>query len=132
MTTIPIVFFSGFGDHLDLHVLTHSFPTRRSSDLLHVLQIALGGEGGDHGQLTGAIIKLAAPPDIAQGVLGDALCAKGIVLAQRFEHRLRSEEHTSELQSLMRISYAAFCLKKKHTYERQSLMHIPYAFYYHK
>src|SRR3546814_2135504 len=28
--------------------------------------------------------------------------------------RLRSEEHTSELQSLMRISYAVFCLKKKH------------------
>src|SRR3546814_6009145 len=27
---------------------------------------------------------------------------------------LRSEEHTSELQSLMRISYAVFCLKKKH------------------
>src|SRR3546814_8641209 len=29
------------------------------------------------------------------------------------EVRLRSEEHTSELQSLMRISYALFCLKKK-------------------
>src|SRR3546814_6653943 len=29
------------------------------------------------------------------------------------EHRHRSEEHTSELQSLMRISYAVFCLKKK-------------------
>src|SRR3546814_7823828 len=29
------------------------------------------------------------------------------------ESRLRSEEHTSELQSLMRISYAVFCLKKK-------------------
>src|SRR3546814_1122668 len=28
-------------------------------------------------------------------------------------HRGRSEEHTSELQSLMRISYAVFCLKKK-------------------
>src|SRR3546814_5761184 len=28
--------------------------------------------------------------------------------------RRRSEEHTSELQSLMRISYAVFCLKKKH------------------
>src|SRR3546814_6112819 len=28
-------------------------------------------------------------------------------------HVLRSEEHTSELQSLMRISYAVFCLKKK-------------------
>src|SRR3546814_5345825 len=29
------------------------------------------------------------------------------------EQAIRSEEHTSELQSLMRISYAAFCLKKK-------------------
>src|SRR3546814_7067328 len=32
--------------------------------------------------------------------------------ADHVEHR-RSEEHTSELQSLMRISYAVFCLKKK-------------------
>src|SRR3546814_3707292 len=30
-------------------------------------------------------------------------------------HAVRSEEHTSELQSLMRISYAVFCLKKKNT-----------------
>src|SRR3546814_21126809 len=30
---------------------------------------------------------------------------------------MRSEEHTSELQSLMRISYAVFCLKKKKQYE---------------
>src|SRR3546814_6334526 len=30
--------------------------------------------------------------------------------------QLRSEEHTSELQSLMRISYAVFCLKKKTTH----------------
>src|SRR3546814_10693717 len=30
----------------------------------------------------------------------------------------RSEEHTSELQSLMRISYAVFCLKKKNTHHR--------------
>src|SRR3546814_10624467 len=29
------------------------------------------------------------------------------------DRRVRSEEHTSELQSLMRISYAVFCLKKK-------------------
>src|SRR3546814_5935252 len=29
----------------------------------------------------------------------------------------RSEEHTSELQSLMRISYAVFCLKKKNTHD---------------
>src|SRR3546814_3695900 len=33
----------------------------------------------------------------------------------RFAEALRSEEHTSELQSLMRISYAVFCLKKKNT-----------------
>src|SRR3546814_3454257 len=32
------------------------------------------------------------------------------------EDRPRSEEHTSELQSLMRISYAVFCLKKKKNY----------------
>src|SRR3546814_10233945 len=31
-----------------------------------------------------------------------------------WKRELRSEEHTSELQSLMRISYAVFCLKKQH------------------
>src|SRR3546814_6347787 len=36
----------------------------------------------------------------------------------------RSEEHTSELQSLMRISYAVFCLKKnKHNQEKQQKKH---------
>src|SRR3546814_2813738 len=35
----------------------------------------------------------------------------------------RSEEHTSELQSLMRISYAVLCLKKKNTTNRQCLKH---------
>src|SRR3546814_3827839 len=34
------------------------------------------------------------------------------------ERPLRSEEHTSELQSLMRISYAVFCLKKKTKYKQ--------------
>src|SRR3546814_1977600 len=37
-----------------------------------------------------------------------------------FRSRSRSEEHTSELQSLMRISYAVFCLKKKN--EQKTLM----------
>src|SRR3546814_2803159 len=40
---------------------------------------------------------------------------------------LRSEEHTSELQSLMRTSYAVFCLKKKktnHTYSN-TVMYVP-------
>src|SRR3546814_2851681 len=52
--------------------------------------------------------------------------AKNLTLAQLAEYpivtydraftgRSRSEEHTSELQSLMRISYAVFCLKKKNT-----------------
>src|SRR3546814_7344106 len=37
--------------------------------------------------------------------------------AARLGAEARSEEHTSELQSLMRISYAVFCLKKKKTYD---------------
>src|SRR3546814_2794516 len=57
---------------------------------------------------------------------GEAEAAAGQIASraahERFEHRCcvlgrdRSEEHTSELQSLMRISYAVFCLKKKHTH----------------
>src|SRR3546814_5064625 len=35
----------------------------------------------------------------------------------------RSEEHTSELQSLMRISYAVFCLKKKKTHKKTHINH---------
>src|SRR3546814_5193498 len=35
----------------------------------------------------------------------------------------RSEEHTSELQSLMRISYAVFCLKKKTTTNHKTVHH---------
>src|SRR3546814_8903572 len=40
----------------------------------------------------------------------------------------RSEQHTSELQSLMRISYAVFCLKKKkiHTTNNSTNMHLQY------
>src|SRR3546814_3929791 len=56
----------------------------------------------------------------------DRLLADLVVLAlQRRQRRalhdrnvVRSEEHTSELQSLMRISYAVFCLKKKKTHNK--------------
>src|SRR3546814_8188413 len=48
------------------------------------------------------------------GKLLDHLRAAGYEPAQIDEILIRSEEHTSELQSLMRISYAVFCLKKKH------------------
>src|SRR3546814_7237095 len=53
----------------------------------------------------------------------DAVAQYAPPVARRFadlgtvgdDYLLRSEEHTSELQSLMRISYAVFCLKKKTT-----------------
>src|SRR3546814_3098202 len=38
----------------------------------------------------------------------------------------RSEEHTSELQSLMRISYAVLCLKKKNNKPKKNTSHLPY------
>src|SRR3546814_4609329 len=41
------------------------------------------------------------------------LTGEGELLFPSNRHSHRSEEHTSELQSLMRISYAVFCLKKK-------------------
>src|SRR3546814_2656468 len=56
---------------------------------------------------------------------------RNIGVAQHLPGRWRSEEHTSELQSLMRISYAVFCLKKKkqllpqiHKITRTTLTHI--------
>src|SRR3546814_9170963 len=50
----------------------------------------------------GFLLKDAAPEDLHEAIV-----------------RVRSEEHTSELQSLMRISYAVFCLKKKKTTKKQ-------------
>src|SRR3546814_985001 len=53
---------------------------------------------------------------------GDCLCRRTRLETRNFQSSLimervpRSEEHTSELQSLMRISYAVFCLKKKKQY----------------
>src|SRR3546814_6241946 len=48
------------------------------------------------------------------GGAGDQAAASVNVPKHSFDRRIsRSEEHTSELQSLMRISYAVFCLKKK-------------------
>src|SRR3546814_7255728 len=57
-------------------------------------------------------------------VFGDAVVATAIL--DRLLHHShvitirRSEEHTSELQSLMRISYAVFCLKKKTNYSNRT------------
>src|SRR3546814_8976981 len=59
----------------------------------------------------GAAARAVAPQrqQVADRLHREAEAARALDEAQR----LRSEEHTSELQSLMRISYAVFCLKKK-------------------
>src|SRR3546814_468504 len=52
--------------------------------------------------------------DVGRRAIADDLFSKVGPLNRRdAEEICRSEEHTSELQSLMRISYAVFCLKKK-------------------
>src|SRR3546814_10419363 len=94
-------FFEGYADHRDLHVLTHSFPTRRSSDL----QAAFGGSSFSLRCGFGFALGHACMP------LVDGGCRSGSADGSK----RRSEEHTSELQSLMRISYAVFCLKKNTT-----------------
>src|SRR3546814_9216378 len=50
-----------------------------------------------------------------EGTLGQAQDGMYLVETPEDVAALRSEEHTSELQSLMRISYAVFCLTKKKT-----------------
>src|SRR3546814_8213246 len=52
--------------------------------------------------------------------IGADVLAQGVFLAQQAcpnDEPARSDEHTSELQSLMRISYAAFCLNKKNFHQ---------------
>src|SRR3546814_1001713 len=49
----------------------------------------------------------------AHGELGQRRQQDGAAVQQQHRQEQRSEEHTSELQSLMRISYAVFCLQKK-------------------
>src|SRR3546814_10864039 len=57
------------------------------------------------------LVRAAAPALTARapGHIAPALVPRRLMVRLRF----RSEEHTYELQSLMRISYAVFCLKKK-------------------
>src|SRR3546814_1907956 len=73
-----------------------------------------------HARLDGAaqrtkalgFIKLVEGRDHNPGLVGDRLETQVRIVAGARDD-MRSEEHTSELQSLMRISYAVFCLKKK-------------------
>src|SRR3546814_1904242 len=83
-------------------VLTHSFPTRRSSDLGAFTWT--GPYGGGKSSAALLVANLIAGSDENRKIA-----------------KARSEEHTSELQSLMRISYAVFCLKKKKTKHKRQL-----------
>src|SRR3546814_4420910 len=113
--------------------MTHSFPTRRSSDLLDLGQRAeqlIERLGDEH--LRRAVAQRTRQPQpqmaigiepqrerrLARRVAPDAplALARGFAPDPRRggdRDRFRSEEHTSELQPLMRISYAVFCLQKK-------------------
>src|SRR3546814_4896574 len=82
----------------------------------HARMAAAGGDAGD-----AARVRLQAAGDAPRdprrtAARADHGPAVSPARARRTRQRpecLRSEEHTSELQSLMRISYAVFCLKKK-------------------
>src|SRR3546814_6277164 len=100
-------------------VLTHSLPTRRSSDLRTVNDAFGDGllpvqHDAVHEFRQHRITETGIGQDFAafrttttshRVFLYNSIPARGALG--------RSEEHTSELQSLMRISYAVFCLKKK-------------------
>src|SRR3546814_7195722 len=89
--------------------LTHSFPTLRSSDLEWIKKAVI---------LYFPIRKMKVI-EVGPFVFHDKMKLKtnykelGVRVVPHGLARYRSEEHTSELQSLMRISYAVFCLKKK-------------------
>src|SRR3546814_4670459 len=117
--------------HRDLHVLTHSVPNRRSSARrtarhAHAPTPALVLVD-QHNAVFLALV------DGARWATGDAARVQAMLAQARQVHHervfelavnvflhvfnavvlRRSEEHTSELTSLMRISYAVFCLTKK-------------------
>src|SRR3546814_6075434 len=111
--------------------MTHSFPTRRSSDLT-IGQAPVGVRprpvvAGDPYRKPQRAAQITQPTldlgvrlilgrfDGAKAQVGGIGADLGEIGGPRRTRGsiVRSEEHTSELQSLMRISYAVFCLKKK-------------------
>src|SRR3546814_2491645 len=83
------------------------FPTRRSSDLSYPGNIEFD-----------ILIDQAQSDRVIFYEVWESLEAQQAYMTWRVQagdltKLMRSEEHTSELQSLMRISYAVFCLKKK-------------------
>src|SRR3546814_10043385 len=87
-----------------------SGETERDLNQLFKVVAGIGGRSGSNGQVREML---------PHGVLNHPLVRRDDEgrAGHEQEQPDRSEEHTSELQSLMRISYAVFCLKKKnHTY----------------
>src|SRR3546814_8878581 len=58
--------------------------------------------------------------------LQELMAKRDHVACDQCGHHSRSEEHTSELQSLMRISYAVFCLKKKNKKQKTKTTYTKY------
>src|SRR3546814_2095981 len=76
----------------------------------------------------GRLHRLVVGRDVVDPAAGDKAHqeAAGQNAGKQPADHLRSEEHTSELQSLMRISYAVFCLKKKKTKQHRDMYKSPY------
>src|SRR3546814_7929498 len=77
-------------------------------------------EGAEHdrdaavrGEVRVRLVPRSAEVEIGDLGIGENAEAVGIALGRQVDAPIRSEEHTSELQSLMRLSYAVFCLKQK-------------------
>src|SRR3546814_5056765 len=85
----------------------------------HRLAVELGREEvARRSQLDAADVAQRHRRPVWVGAQDDAFELPGLGEATlRRDHGVRSEEHTSELQSLMRSSYAVFCLKKKNISE---------------
>src|SRR3546814_7632372 len=111
------------GDHRDPLALTHPFPTRRYCDLAAAVRLPRGwselpGLRWTRSRLVSAWTErfTTASPACAVPIAPTAIRRARItsrLAIRNCLHSRRSEEHTSELQSLMRISYAVFCLKKQ-------------------
>src|SRR3546814_9230961 len=91
-------------------------PQDLIQDLLIIPQHFAGQVKRSRDQDQWRFCPIGGAADPLQGIIYIAGCYRGNVLALcnrgNLLRTVRSEEHTSELQSLMRISYAVFCLKK--------------------
>src|SRR3546814_10842408 len=111
-------FFERYSAHRDLHVLTHSFPTPRSSDLASGWSRTPPSRPRPGACRTPAWSGSRTPSTrscVSARRYGDRSGRRSTIFSPppAVDAVKRSEEHTSELQSLMRISYSVFCLKKK-------------------